>query len=610
MRGGEVARVDVRGDGAVGAADSGAPSARLPSPPAGFVGRSDELAQVVDLLGRERLVTLTGPGGCGKTRLAVQAGWQARTAFDRGSWIELSRLDGGDGVPALVRQATGAPGHPDEDDVELTVRHLTGHRHLLVLDNCEHVLDAAASLAHALLRACPDLVVMATSRQALGVPGEARCPVPPLATPARVVVERRVDLDAAARADAVVLFVDRARRLRPSFAVDESNLLAIAEIVRRLDGLPLAIELAASRVTVLTPEQIAQSLGRRFDLLTGGTSLVEPHHRTLEASIDWSFDLLEPREQIVLRRLSVFSGTFTLEAIEAVVCDETIGGPQVLDLVAALVERSLVQTTDAPGAELAFGLLETIRAYAADRLADSGEGDEVRDRHLAWAADLARLSEPRLTGGDQDVWLDRLEAVHQDLTHALAWAERRGQAEVALQLCADLALFWVLHGHYREAVTELDRALVGAGGDMVATRPQARWALAYVRLFAGDHEAARREAEEAADAARQAEDVATAARALNVIGMVELYAFPQAARPGLVDAIELARTSTDEWCLSDGLCLLGTSFSAVSRFDEAEPFLAEAYEIAARRGDREHLAWNGNARQLRSLRHGDLAAAD
>jgi len=602
--------IDVQPDGVGAIERRAAPAGTLPAPLASFVGREPELRHVVDLLGSERLVTLCGPAGCGKTRLALEAAWEAHAAFDRVSWIELSRLDRGEAVPALVRQAIGAPGHPDEDDVELIARHLAGHRHLLVLDNCEHVLAAASTLVLTVLRACPELVVMTTSRQVLGLPGEVLCRVPPLATPPRTVVEARVDPSEVEQVDAVVLFVDRAQRLRPDFRVDGENAAAVAEIVRRLDGLPLAIELAASRIPVLAPEQLARSLGRRFDVLTGGTALIEPHHRTLEASIDWSHDLLEPLERVVLRRLAVFSGGFTFEGVEAVVCDESVDPAQVLDLVAALIDRSMVQTIEPLGAEPRFGLLETIRAYAAERLDEAGEAEAVRDRHLAWAAALARRCEPRLTESDQQVWLDRLEAEHPDLSQALAWAAHRGLTDVARHLCADLAMFWVLHGHYREAVAQLDRALAGTAPDAVAGRPRAQWALGYVYLFAGDHEAARRHAEAALESARRADDASTAARALNVIGMVELYAFPETARPALVEGIELARTAADEWCLSDGLCLLGTTWTALDRFEEAEPFIAEAFEIASRRGDREHLAWNGEARQVRALRHGDLAEAD
>src|SRR5437763_3894310 len=358
----------------------------LPGELTSFVGRRAELGQISELLGSGRLLTLTGAGGCGKTRLALQAAADLIDDHPDGVWwVELARLEDPALLPAAVIAAIGIAEVPGRSPLDAMVGHLRDRSALLVLDNCEHLLDACAELADPLLRACPSLTIVATSRAPLGVPGEALWRVPSMSLPAEA---RRQPIGALDQSDAVRLFIDRALQVRPNFAITAANAPAVAQICHDLDGIPLAIELAAARVRMLAPEQIASGLGDRFHLLTGGSRTVMPRHQTLEASIDWSHELLSEGERTLLRRLSVFAGGWTLDAAEEVCEGSGIDRYAVLDLLTGLVDKSLV-TTDEQGAEVRYGLLETVRQYAAARLATGGEVEAVRSRHLAYHAALA-----------------------------------------------------------------------------------------------------------------------------------------------------------------------------------------------------------------------------
>jgi len=415
----------------------------LPLQTTSFVGREDDMAEVIAAFDHSRLVTLTGVGGVGKTRLAIQVGAELLPQYPDGAWLcELGPLGDAEAVPDVVAAAVTVRQRPGMSMSASIADSLGAKRVLIVLDNCEHVIGAAAQLANAVLQACPGVRILATSREGLGVRGEQMIAVRSLDLP-----EHDGTLDELASTEAVRLFVDRAREAGSMFHLDEVNRLPVAQLTRRLDGIPLAIELAAARMRMMTPAEIADRLDERFRLLTGGSRTAVERHQTLRHAVDWSYDLLEPRERTVLNRIGVFAGGFTLDAAESVAEDSDLEAFDLLDAIGQLIDKSLVVADETP-LGTRYRLLETIRQYALERLDEEGATDTVRRRHAEWCAGFADASAQLMVGPDERTWRDRLDREIDNLRSAITWAVDRDDTDLAMRLMGGVPFFALM---FREA---------------------------------------------------------------------------------------------------------------------------------------------------------------
>ena len=518
----------------------------LPAQLTSFVGREEELAQVGRLLASVRLLTLTGSGGCGKTRLAAHAAASVAESYPAGVWwVELAPLGPGSAVSTAALSALGLREQPSRSAVDQLADHFGSGRALVVADNCEHLLDSVVELVEPLLGRSPELTVLATSREPLGVAGETTWRVPPLALPG----SGPSTPDALTAYDAVALFVERAQQARPNFVVTNDNAPAVAEICARLDGIPLAIELAAARVRVLSPEGIRAGLDDRFRLLTGGSRTGLARQQTLSASVEWSYDLLDEAERTMLRRLSVFAGGFTLDAAETVCAGDGIERLQVLDLLTSLVDKSLVVADD-DRARTRYRILETIRQFALERLETAGEEEGIRDGHLAVQLELAAEADDRLLSDDE--FTARQEPEHDNLRGALEWALARDDLDAAIQLLMGLGNLWLSRGLMREAQVWFDRVLRHPDFATAPLRYRALCARAVIALIDGQPDPTLFMAGDLAEQARKAGDDTYVARCLSVQGTVQLMLDPAAGEKILQDGVTLADGAADPfsrvWC--------------------------------------------------------------
>ncbi|HEV8054044.1 MAG TPA: NB-ARC domain-containing protein, partial [Candidatus Limnocylindrales bacterium] len=445
----------------------------LPADVTSFVGRVAEITAVRELLARHRLVTLTGPGGTGKTRLGRRVAWEALGEFDDGAWfVDLSPIVDAGLVASAIGQVLEVREQPDRSLVDALKAHLADRRTLFVLDNLEQV-TAAGPLVADLLASASGLRVLATSRVPLHIYGEQEYPVLPLAVP-HVDPDAPVDIASVVESEAVRLFIERARAARPDLRLDADDARAVAEICARLDGLPLAIELAAARVKLLPPRALLERLDHRLTLLASTSVDLPPRQRTLRGAIDWSYDLLDEPDRELFARLAVFRGGFTLGTAESVAAGAIDGRPalEVMAGIESLLDKSLLRAsqTDHAG-EVRIAMLETIREYALERLAASGAEDAIRRRHAETFRALAEEAEPHLTGADLALWLDRLTHEHDDIRAALSWAIETGEAATGLRIGYAVWRFWQQRGHLREGRDWLSR-LVGLAG--AATEPAAK----------------------------------------------------------------------------------------------------------------------------------------
>jgi predicted ATPase/DNA-binding SARP family transcriptional activator/DNA-binding CsgD family transcriptional regulator len=533
----------------------------LPASRSTFVGRETELRNVKRDLAMTRLLTLTGAGGCGKTRLALEVARELVGAYPDGVWlVELAPLSEGALVAHAVAAALGVQEQPDRSLTDTLVNFLRDKRVLLVIDNCEHLVDAVARFVDALLNSCPHLRVLATSRESLNVEGELNWLVPSLSVPSLGQSPRVGEL---AGYESVRLFMERARLRNPAFSLTSENAHVVARICERLDGIPLAIELAAARVG-LSVEQIAARLDDSLRLLTAGSRTASPRQRTLRGTLDWSQALLSEPERRLFCRLSVFAGGWTLQAAEVVGAGDTEQG-EVLDLLSRLVDKSLVVGEATGLGGVRYKMLEPIRQYAREKLEEGGDAEEVRRQHASFFLALAEEAEPRLRGPEDMEWLERLEVEHDNMRAALSWAMEQEEAdELGLRLAGALWLFWEGHGHYGEGHRWLEQVLARDSQVSAAARAKALEGVGWL-IFESD------ERDEAVTAAREGLKLsdeaglggAVRAKFLDILGWKAMQQGDrERAKELLEESLKLRRDAKDELGIADALLGLGGAFDS------------------------------------------------
>ena len=541
----------------------------LPQPLSSFVGRDQQLVELKGLLRKTRLLTLTGSGGCGKTRLAMHTAAELTGEYPDGVWlVEFAALADPQLVPDAVARAFGLKEQPGKALAQTIADHLASRNLLLVLDNAEHVLEASAQLSHALLGACPALRILATSRERLGIVGELTYRVPSLAMPD---AEQAATPEQLAHCESACLFIERAQLQQPHFIVTTANAPALASICRRLDGIPLAIELAAARVRLMPVEEVSRRLDQRFELLTGGSRTALPRHRTLRSLIDWSYDLLNGSEQELLCRVSIFAGGWTLEAAQSVCTGNGIDEKHVLDLLTSLADKSLVHARDARG-ETRYELLETVRHYARDRLWDRGDEPRLSHRHFDCMLALAEKAEARLKSGDQQIWLERLETEHENLRAALSWSHAdEGRTVNGLRLASSLGWFWSTRGHYSEGRRWLSNLIAAVpGGQADSVRAYALRGASSLASNQGDYAEAERLNEEALVIFRGVGDRNGIAQVLNNMATDACaHGNYAAARLMLDESMTIRMELGDQHGVSLVLCNLGVIALDLENFEEA-----------------------------------------
>ena len=515
-------------------------SSNIPVPLTSFIGRERELKEIARLLSTSRLLTLTGPGGVGKTRLAIQTANDSIKKFKDGIfWVGLVGLSDGNLIPQEMARSLKLHETSNLPLVEVLGTYLKPKEILLVIDNCEHLIRDSAQIAEQLLAACPKLKILATSIEALGLFNEVTWQVPSLPLPEK---QEQFSLKELQGFESIRLFEERASTVRIGFALDEKNASVAAQICLRLDGIPLAIELAAARIKMFTVEEIALHLDDRFSLLTSGSRTAISRHQTLRATIDWSYNLLGEPERILLRRLAVFSGGFTLEAAESV-CSQGMNRGDILDLLGRLVDKSLVNVDEVSKAnQTRYRLLETIRHYALEKLIETGEVSAVRDQHLEFYLRLAEKSELYIFSGEVTMWLSRLDKELDNIRTAMDWSMNGGKAVAVLQIAGSLVYFWWAHALLAsEWHDRVHKAL---------SRPEGR------------------------------ERTLARAKALSGIAFIDwIDSNPTDRRPELEEALSIGKELGDGWNIATALCNLGLLENTRGNYQEARTFLEQSLEI-------------------------------
>lgn len=584
----------------------------LPIQLTSFVGRGPELAETKRLLSTTRLLTITGAGGAGKTRLALQVAAELLESYDDGVWlIELAPLTD----PALVLQTVaavlGVPGQPAQPILNSLIDYLRTKNLLMVIDNCEHLIESCARFADAVLHACPYLRLLATSREALVIAGETVWSVPSLSLPD--VRQHRPSFADLSQYEAIQLFVDRAVTVQPNFKLTELNASAVAQICQRLDGIPLAIELAAARVKVLQTAEIAARLDDSFNLLTGGSRTALPRQQTLRAAIDWSYDLLTNLERVLLRRLSVFPGGCTLAAAELVCADQDeadgIWSSQILDLLSHLVDKSLV-IVDKQGDKTRYRMLETIRQYGYEKLVGAGEAGMVHQRQLEWLVQFAKEADPKLRGPEMKLWAQRLDNELDNIRTTLEWGFEHGQSSNGAELVGALAWYNFLRSNDREAKRWSEKAASLTGDAPSTARAEALLALGVALTDLGE-EKAETVLQEALTHYRAFNNQWRAAFVLNTLGVIkyrqdELYL----SEEYLQEALTLRRTIGDEWGITHTLQNFGAIAERREDYAKAQAIHEEGLQLSEALGDERMVARRFSDVGRIALAQGDLRRAD
>jgi predicted ATPase/class 3 adenylate cyclase len=555
----------------------------LPPSLTSFIGRQRELSDIRHMLLNTRLLTLVGVGGTGKTRLSLEVAAERQQAYRHGAWlVELAPIRNPEMVPLAVTDTFHLTPPAGVALEQALVTFLQGRHLLLVLDNCEHLAEPCARLADHLLRHCPELTILATSREGLGVSGEAIYPVPALPLPPA----DGLAAEEAQEYEAVRLFAERAQALKPAFRITGANVRAVVEITRRLDGIPLAIELAAARVNLFAPDQIATRLQDRFRLLAGGGRTVIPRQQTLRAAVDWSYDLLSEEERQMFQRLSIFPAGWTYEAAEAV-----SGRLDVMDLLPSLINKSLVQV-DESGVESRYYFLETIREYALERLAEHEDPDRFLGRMLNYLSEWAVANEPEFRGANQLEWLHRFDAENDNFRVALEWGLNHDPATAA-RLAAALSLFWFMHGSFREGrytYSRLEEQL--AERDIrLSTLDRARFLQGYCSTIwpLSDYVKAERLAREGIPLFRESGDMAGLVNMQHNLAMVvEIQGRVEEAGTIREAAITLARENGIHYTLAHLLLIKGVRYYEKGNLEEAYANIFEALDVSRQYG----VEWN------------------
>jgi predicted ATPase/DNA-binding SARP family transcriptional activator/DNA-binding CsgD family transcriptional regulator len=563
-----------------------APSHNLPAARSSFVGRERELVEVKRALAMTRLLTLTGAGGSGKTRLALEVSKDLVGVYEDGVWlVELAGLSEGELVPQAVASSLRVREQPGRLITQTLENHLRAKDLLLVLDNCEHLTDTAAHLVDTLLASCPRLRVLATSREPLGVAGEAIWQVPSLPVPPPT--DRLPEVGELRRYDAVRLFLNRARLRLPAFDLTPGNAPSVAEVSRKLEGIPLAIELATARVGALTLEQISERLEDSLKLLSAGPRTMPERQRTMRATLEWSFGLLEEAQRELFKRVSVFAGGWTLEAAEAVGSGGHIEEGEVLDLLSGLVDKSLVVTQAGNDGPLRYRMLEPIRQYGRKKLRESGEAEATR-RHANFFLGLAEEVEPKINGSARGTWLAYLEAEHDNLRAALRWSVETREAQLGLRLASAIFWFWFHRGYWREGRSWLEEVLGMTQASVgTAARAESLSGTGIIAWGEGDHDSARSWLQKSVALWRELGGKQGLVHPLHFLSM-ELLGRGDltAARTLAEESVEISREGEDKFALAIALAGLGLVAHTQKDYAAARSILKECTETCRKTGDR------------------------
>jgi predicted ATPase/class 3 adenylate cyclase/Tfp pilus assembly protein PilF len=562
----------------------------LPVQLTSFIGREEEIKKVKELLKDTHLLTLTGPGGAGKTRLSLQVGADVIDDFANGVWfIELAPITDSVLLPNEILKELGLKEEPKKSIDETLTGYLKDKEILIILDNCEHLIEACAMLTEKLLKACPKLKIIATSREALKCTGEQTHRILSLKTPD---LKKELSLEQLTQYESVRLFIERSLSVNQKFRVTNENAPALAGICSQLDGIPLAIELAAARVKVLTVEKIYERLSNRFSLLTGGKRTALPRQQTLKALIDWSYDLLSQEEKILWRRLSVFNDGWTLESAEEICSDEKVGKEEMFDLLCMLTEKSIIIFDEEKDR---YRILESLRQYGEEKLKETNETNEILSKHLFYFMEFAEIAEPELKGIEAPFWLDKLEMEQSNLQAAIERSLINENKEKGIRLAGALGRFWGIRGYFSIGRRLLECILVNIRDVNKITRGKALQAAGVLAIYQGDYEQAQKFHENSLTLYRELGDKLGIANSLNSLGNVAWhYGNFENARKLYEESLTYSRELGDKCGIAISLNNLGIYAINRGDYEQAHKFYEESLIIRRKLGDRHDIAYSLN----------------